>query len=1540
MKITNFLRVVALSVAVVFTTTTLANTTPFMQVDFINENTVVKVKRILDSNSGKDLAPIPNAEVQDSILKGNKNEIIPNMMNVDIKDFVKDGNDSSEVIVSEFKEINKDSEDGAKEILEYLEKDKSLEASKESSRKKGNKKSLKKLVILFLGGCMFLFNSLFVSEVGASNHSTLFDKNLVILKNKTSSYRDKMNAAANIARAGNVKVIPVLFSLAMAAGNEKDKNVYVSSLKLLAKKPGAEAYFKNLILDNLDNKNAVSVLADIAKENKEIIKEIGHIYFKDGNNKKIRPFLIAVGSAGVEAFVEIFRDDFNYEKRLNSIIALSGIYVKYRLDDVISVAINKPYSYGFLLVQILGTLNGRTNVNAFSNKYCKALLEIFDKGKDLKTSIAAADNLVLRFKNDVAFDKSILHDRLIAIALDGNKDKLKRIMSIIVLSILKYNDLQDVFEKIIADNSLNSGDKDILEAAYIAKEIVRNPHVSRDLADRISRFLDVMRKKLEMIDKKTGKVSLNKFVNTSLAHMLGSISDDAYRIAVLSLDDKDDNGNTKDKNAVKSSIGRVASIIMLVFLSLHLLSGVSLASMVNVPAGYSIVKDIALISIGVISVYYLIKNIKSVTRYVAIGLLSIFSCSYSIAMVNAYNSVGKDIEIVSNYATSISDRVKTAVYLISIKKYSAIPDIIKLTSEVNDSQTIDKLMKGLLKLAKDKESEKYILKAAQKATFSRNSVAMIISMRLLTENKSKDGIKYLFKGLSFDNKAVIETSREMLGRMGKVYPYRVINDFMYLIGTSKNKKMFIELGGEVVKNIGKKAVEPIVKMILMSMMKGNKLEAIILTYFLYQLPAEDAVTYIVNAIARKEIDIRIGMLITKCLGNKTIIPLKNLVLNKNENTIRVRFVASFILGFLGDAAFDELSDILMKISASDVSIIINVSVGLMSIDVEKSKKVFKEIIFKKHIDVNKRALVLVAYVMASEKNSIPVLLNIIHDPLESDKMKTVANRLLLRVKRGEFDSIRKKFKFKKFNISMPNENKMSVKNIYKHSEFFNASINNDMFDLNFDFELMTSTDNKNNAMNVASKVEEVEYNQYVFSEVFKSLNKVHNNNDKFVAAADGVSVNSNFTKVRKKKEYGFTELSNKKNILKENVLKLEKELGIKFPEVRISCNIDRLGTYVEKEEYGVVKNRVINIHPEAVNNKFVLRSVLIHEYVHFLLEGMVIKEEIGFGEAEIIAAFIEGRYLFVSSYKNDIKNGLELGTTFNKVVRFLMRNKDITAPLRYMLKELAVKNGSFSEKHIKAARSLFESVNYESSNSYVRLSDSVLVQKAKSIENEIFKDYEDIDDVLANIQNELLNSYAKAVTNEIISFDGKKEKVVIVDNPVSLKSDFIESIVASGVKLFAVKDNALYEITSGGSKKIAEVKSLEDAVKAVRSENTDISVISSDRKRLVEIDFGDVLLFSTSIAENALNKAESDADRAMLAFIVLPFAAFMDKRKLNEKYNGVNKPFVKLGRIYELNVEYVGSYGKNIKEAINKVVGKIREAVKKAVAERAIGIAA
>ncbi len=165
----------------------------------------------------------------------------------------------------------------------------------------------------------------------------------------------------------------------------------------------------------------------------------------------------------------------------------------------------------------------------------------------------------------------------------------------------------------------------------------------------------------------------------------------------------------------------------------------------------------------------------------------------------------------------------------------------------------------------------------------------------------------------------------------------------------------------------------------------------------------------------------------------------------------------------------------------------------------------------------------------------------------------------------------------------------------------------------------------------------------------------------------------------------------------------------------------------------------------------------------------------------------------------------------------------------------------------------------------------------------------------------------------------------------------LEKLSEYGIKLYSYVDGELRRLGSNDS--LENVKSLAAAVDEVKDAVDQVRVVSDSKGELLKIKQAEVIKFSSRNAKTRLKNNLSDS--SLLLDIILSFAGTVeDKKQIDDNYEGIDRPFICQGSIYELNIEYVISHDKNIVQSLIDVATHLKSAIKKLAARRAIDSAA
>jgi len=385
---------------------------------------------------------------------------------------------------------------------------------------------------------------------------------------------------------------------------------------------------------------------------------------------------------------------------------------------------------------------------------------------------------------------------------------------------------------------------------------------------------------------------------------------------------------------------------------------------------------------------------------------------------------------------------------------------------------------------------------------------------------------------------------------------------------------------------------------------------------------------------------------------------------------------------------------------------------------------------------------------------------------------------------------------------------------------------------------------------------------------------------------------------------------------------------------------------------------IMEFSPVAGENILVGKAAAVHEHIHHVLTTNSKFKTPNSVLQDTVAGVVELRYLFVRSYQQDkvrIAAGEEipLGTTFNEVVEFLKTDGEyyeIKAPLKHMLNNFSTVRGSSLEKQIAVIKPIAQMHNggQEVTEPIEKIMDLV-----KHIEENIFPEGV-FDEQIDTIQAEVLT----VANNEMItSFEENNGKrAVIIPNAEQLDRDVVAAVLNEQRKLYVYRDNELQEIVATdngyamGTK--TPVRDLPDAVEYIQYAGFEVRVIADDIDQLADIleesrkiidrskeaEKRKTLLFSIEDAGFELKSQKISG--VSLSSMILPFVFNIDETVLKDRYEGANRLFLKHGKVWELNVEHIATYGIDLKEAFTQVMNSIKTALRQSIITRQFKIAA
>jgi len=285
-----------------------------------------------------------------------------------------------------------------------------------------------------------------------------------------------------------------------------------------------------------------------------------------------------------------------------------------------------------------------------------------------------------------------------------------------------------------------------------------------------------------------------------------------------------------------------------------------------------------------------------------------------------------------------------------------------------------------------------------------------------------------------------------------------------------------------------------------------------------------------------------------------------------------------------------------------------------------------------------------------------------------------------------------------------------------------------------------------------------------------------------------------------------------------------------------------------------------------------------------------------------------------------------------------------------MLNNFSTVRGSSLEKQIAVIKPIAQMHNggQEVTEPIEKIMDLV-----KHIEENIFPEGV-FDEQIDTIQAEVLT----VANNEMItSFEENNGKrAVIIPNAEQLDRDVVAAVLNEQRKLYVYRDNELQEIVATdngyamGTK--TPVRDLPDAVEYIQYAGFEVRVIADDIDQLADIleesrkiidrskeaEKRKTLLFSIEDAGFELKSQKISG--VSLSSMILPFVFNIDETVLKDRYEGANRLFLKHGKVWELNVEHIATYGIDLKEAFTQVMNSIKTALRQSIITRQFKIAA
>ncbi|MFC1808592.1 HEAT repeat domain-containing protein [Candidatus Omnitrophota bacterium] len=429
---------------------------------------------------------------------------------------------------------------------------------------------------------------------------------------------------------------------------------------------------------------------------------------------------------------------------------------------------------------------------------------------------------------------------------------------------------------------------------------------------------------------------------------------------------------------------------------------------------------------------------------------------------------------------------------------------------------------------------------------------------------------------------------------------------------------------------------------------------------------------------------------------------------------------------------------------------------------------------------------------------------------------------------------------------------------------------------------------------------------------------------------EGIILSSSETEYLNRRMKDYKAIKEDVDYLKA-LLKKREDLA-SIPEDERPVNIETIPPLARLDKDHIVVSEAVKRHP------IFSAGVQLHEELHI---------ELGYSydhiTQDVIATTIEMRYLLRTSYQEDIDKRLPLGTTLQGIVDFLKSdtNPIIFYPLKRILNRFSLFGGVSLDRQIAVVREFIE-MRY---NATIGFSNERIAKIIKRIEQERFRI--DVDKSLDTYNKATLEATVKDVAN-IRESEISGSRVVILDCPeeedraIKLDTDIVATVLENNNNelYFVLRKKTGNELVKvrvvDGQLFLAEqdpleVTDLKEAVDMFRADKKQVAVISSNHNEMVEIDEKDALLFSTRrIKKSIFNTLPFE-------MLILPYAFTYTRADMqNNSKQGVNKLFIKHGKLIQVNIDFLINFGSTLGDAFNHFMKALGEAMKVSIGQRMV----
>lgn len=401
-------------------------------------------------------------------------------------------------------------------------------------------------------------------------------------------------------------------------------------------------------------------------------------------------------------------------------------------------------------------------------------------------------------------------------------------------------------------------------------------------------------------------------------------------------------------------------------------------------------------------------------------------------------------------------------------------------------------------------------------------------------------------------------------------------------------------------------------------------------------------------------------------------------------------------------------------------------------------------------------------------------------------------------------------------------------------------------------------------------------------------------------------------------------------------------LGVEsFPTVYLSERIDSLGKVAKDEN----EEMAIYISPVAVENKIACLATLIHEYVHILVNDKY--PGLNKNERQVVAAVIEKMFVLRlcedAQYQKEVLGENDENVSVQSIIGFLTDSQDkelINAPLVNYLNRTAHAEGTAAQRHIKVISELVSmTANEDGEVNAAKVEDVV-----SKVAGDVFGS-DDYNDFYTKMRNAQLDAFQQGVY-ENVKENIELKRAVLIDKKDN-SDDYLKlanELLDDERRVFVREVDGIKELTRNGERTLefADSSNLDSALSSIKNDLSDkgefeFCVISEDERELKSIDDEKVLLFSTAIAEKVIGDKVSGA--VPFEALVLPLILTFERETLDSS-SGIGKLFDKKGSIYELNAAAISEFADMISDSYEVVIKAISSAVKEAINQRQVRIAA